>query len=170
MDLSRITLRPFKQSDAQDMLSWAGDDRVTKADRLKTLKSKEEALAFIERNSTPHLWMRSICIDDRSIGLLTVYVGSGDERCRGDIGYALAVEYWGKGITTRAVEMAVPQVFDEFPQILRLQAMTNVNNNGSRRVLEKAGFTKDALMRKHYYLKGEIQDVVVYSILAPDSD
>ncbi|KAL7124331.1 hypothetical protein ABFS83_14G041400 [Erythranthe nasuta] len=169
MDLSRITLRPFNQSDAEDILSWIGDDRVTKSDRMKTLKSKEEALAFIDREST-NLWRRSICIDDRSIGLLTVYLGSDDEVCRGEIGYALAVEYWGKGITTRAVEMAVPKVFDEFPQILRLQGMTNVENKASQRVMEKAGFVKDGLMRKYFYLKGQIQDVVVYSVLSPDSD
>ncbi|EYU32738.1 hypothetical protein ABFS82_14G041000 [Erythranthe guttata] len=168
MDLSRITLRPFNQSDAEDILSWIGDDRVTKSDRMKTLKSKEEALSFIGREST-NLWRRSICIEDRSIGMLTVYLGSDDEACRGEIGYALAVEYWGKGITTRAVEMAVPKVFDEFPQIVRLQGMTNVENKGSRRVLEKAGFKMDGLMRKYFYLKGQIQDVV-YSVLSPDSD
>lgn len=170
MDPSRITLRPFKLSDADDVLSWAGDDRVTSSGRWKTLTSQEEALNFIEQVCIPHPWRRSICIDDRSIGFVSVFPGSGDERCRADMGYAIAVEYWGQGITTRAVKMAIPQVFDDFPEIIRLQAFANVENKASQRVLEKAGFTKEGLLRKYFYLKGNIQDVVVFSLLSTDSD
>lgn len=83
------------------------------------------------------------------------------------MGYAIAVKYWGQGIVTRAVKMAIPQVFDKFPEILRLQAVTNVGNTASQRVLEKAGFNKDGLMKKYFYLKGELQDVFVFSLLSP---
>ncbi|KAL9140494.1 hypothetical protein ABFS82_14G040800 [Erythranthe guttata] len=170
MDPSQITLRPFKPSDAEDLLTWAGDDRVTKYGRWKTLETKEEALVFINQLCIPHPWRRSICVDDRSVGFVSALPGSGDERCRADMGYAVAVGNWGKGIATAAVKMAVPQVFDEFPQLRRVQAFVNVENTASQRVLEKAGFTKDGLMRKYFYLKGEIQDVFVFSILSPDSD
>lgn len=83
------------------------------------------------------------------------------------MGYAIAVKYWGQGIVTRAVKMAIPQVFDKFPEILRLQAVTNVGNTASQRVLEKAGFNKDGLMKKYFYLKGELQDVFVFSLFSP---
>lgn len=170
MDPSRITLRPFKLSDAEDLLLWAGDDRVTNSGRWKTLTSKEEALNFIEQFCIPHPWRRSICIDDRSIGFVSAFPGSGDERCRADMGYAIAVEYWGQGITTRAVKMAVPKVFEEFPELKRLQAFANVENRASQRVLEKAGFTKEGMMRNYFYLKGKLQDVVVFSLLSTVCD
>ncbi|KAL8026639.1 hypothetical protein ABFX02_14G041500 [Erythranthe guttata] len=165
MDPSHITLRPFKPSDAQDMLSWAGDERVTKSVRWKTVATKEEASIFIDQISGPRRWGRSICIDDRSVGLVTVHLGSGDERCRGEISYAIGVEHWGKGVATVAVKMAVSKVFEAFPQILRLQAMTSSENTASQRVLEKVGFTKEGLLRKYLYLKGQIQDAVVFSIV-----
>ncbi|PIN13030.1 hypothetical protein CDL12_14351 [Handroanthus impetiginosus] len=169
MDPSRITLRPFKLTDADDLLSWAGDDRVTKSGRWKSLTSKEEALTFIEQMCIHHPWRRSICIDDRSIGFLSVFPGSGDERHRADVGYAIAVEYWGQGITTAALKMGIPQVFDDFPQVLRLQAFTSVDNKASQRVLEKAGFTREGLLRKYICLKGSILDVVVFGLLSSDS-
>ncbi|KAL7124330.1 hypothetical protein ABFS83_14G041300 [Erythranthe nasuta] len=81
------------------------------------------------------------------------------------MGYAVAVGNWGKGIATVAVKMAVPQVFDEFPQLRRVQAFVNVENTASQRVLEKSGFTKDGFMRNYFYLKGEIQDVFVFQYL-----
>lgn len=146
MDFSRITLRPFRLSDVDDLLLWAGDDRVTKSIRWKTLTSKEEALTFIREVCIPHPWRRSICIDHRSMGFVSVLPGSGDERCRAEIGYALAVEYWGQGIATEALKLAIPQVFKDFPEVLRLQAFAAVENLASQRVLEKAGFLKEGLL------------------------
>lgn len=151
-----------------DLLLWAGDDRVTKSIRWKTLTSKEEALTFIREVCIPHPWRRSICIDDRSMGFVSVLPGSGDERCRAEIGYALAVEYWGQGIATEALRLAIPQVFKDFPEVLRLQAFAAVENLASQRVLEKAGFLKEGLLRKYCYVKGNLKDLVIYSFCSTD--
>ncbi|CAI9102456.1 OLC1v1000733C1 [Oldenlandia corymbosa var. corymbosa] len=170
MEASSITLRPFKLTDADDLMSWAGDDRVTQFIRWKTLTSKDEALTFIKDVCIPHPWRRSICVADRSIGFISVFPGSGDDRCRADIGFALSVEYWGRGITTAAVKMAVPQVFKDLPEVARLQAFADVKNIGSQRALEKAGFFKEGVLRKYSYLKGNLKDLVVYSVISTSSD
>lgn len=168
MDPSRITLREFRPTDAGDLFSWAGDDRVTRSIAWKTLTSEQEALTFIEEVCMPHPWRRSICIDDRSIGFISVFPGSGKDRCRADIGYALAAEFWGQGIASNAVKMAIPQVFRDFPELERLQAYVDVENKASQRVLKKTGFSKEGLLRKYSYLKGRIHDLVVYSILSTE--
>ncbi|KAM2243849.1 hypothetical protein ACFX1S_010617 [Malus domestica] len=42
-DLSRIALRPFRLSDADDVLSFGGDDQVTRVLRgFKTLTTKDD--------------------------------------------------------------------------------------------------------------------------------
>lgn len=169
MEASRITLREFELSDADDVLLWAGDDRVTSSGNMNSLASKEEALSFIEQKCIPHPWWRSVCVDGRSVGFVAARPGSGDDRCRADIGYAIAVEHWGQGIATRAVEMAAPQIFKEFDGIVRLQAFADVENTASHRVLEKAGFTKEGVLRKYFHLKGNILDVVVFSFLSTDA-
>ncbi|OIT39608.1 PREDICTED: uncharacterized protein LOC109237846 [Nicotiana attenuata] len=167
MESTRITLRPYRSTDVDDLLLWGGDDRVTKSIHFNTLTSKEDALTFIEKSSIP--WRRSICIDDRSIGIVVARPGSDDDRCRAEIGYALAVDYWGQGITPKAVKMAIPLIFNDFPEIVRLQALSDANNRASHRVLEKAGFVKEGMFRKYFYFKGEIKDVVLYSLLSTDS-
>lgn len=89
-------------------------------------------------------------------------------RFRAHIGYGLSHEYWGKGITTRAVSVAVSQVFNDLPHVLRLQAFVQTQNIASQRVVEKIGFQREGLLRKYTFLKGKISDVFVYSLLSSD--
>lgn len=171
MESSRISLRPFKLTDADDVVLWAGDDRVTRAIRWETLNSKEEALSFIKEVCTPLPWHVSICIDDRSIGFLwVVYPGSGDDRNRADIGYAIAFEYWGQGIATKVLKMAVPRVFNDFPGIVKLQAFAVLQNKASHRVLEKAGFHYQGSLTFHGSIKKNVTvvDLVIYSLLSTE--
>jgi RimJ/RimL family protein N-acetyltransferase len=87
----------------------------------------------------PHPWHLSICVDDRSIGFIFIFQGSGNDRCRVDIGYGLATKHWGQGITTKVVKIAFSQVFKDLPNFVRLQATIDVENEESQSVLEKAG-------------------------------
>lgn len=168
MDPSRISLRPFNLSDVDDFLLWASDDRVTRYLRWDTITSREEALAYLEKVAIPNPWRRSICLDDRSIGYISIEPESGDDRCRALIGYAAAAEYWGQGMATVALKMAVPKVFDEIPDMVRLHALIELENQASQRVLEKVGFVKEGLLRKYRFCKGEIRDMFVYSFLSTD--
>ncbi|KAJ4954713.1 hypothetical protein NE237_011496 [Protea cynaroides] len=169
MDSSRISLRPFKLSDVDDFMEWAGDDQVTRFLRWKTFASRDEASNFIKDVCIPHPWRRSICLDDHSIGFVSIFPASGDDRCRADLGYALAVKCWGQGIATIAVKMALASVFKDLPDVVRLQAKADVDNKASQRVLEKAGFLKEGMLRKYSFHKGQIRDLVLYSFLATDS-
>ncbi|KAL2345757.1 hypothetical protein Fmac_007042 [Flemingia macrophylla] len=147
VDLYRISLRPFKMSDVDDFLLWAGDDNVTRNLRWKTCDSREEALTFIRDVCIPHPWRRSICLDDCSIGFISVYPWSGDDRYKADIGYAVATNFWGQGIATKALKTAVPQVFEDLPHLLRLQAFVDVQNKASQRVSSESSLTSKGLLR-----------------------
>lgn len=167
----KITLRPYRISDVDDFLRYAGDEKVTYFTRWDTFTSKEEALSYIKDFCIPHPYCRSICIggdEDRSIGFMILFPGEGEDRCRATIGYALAAEYWGRGIATRAVEMAVLEGFREFPHFVRIQGLVLIENKASQRVLEKLGFTKEGILRKYTYNKGEVRDLIMYSILSSD--
>ncbi|KAJ9182132.1 hypothetical protein P3X46_006158 [Hevea brasiliensis] len=157
MDPSRISLRPFKLSDVDDFLKWASDDRVTWDLRWNSITTREEALEHLEKVAIPHPWRRSICLDDRSIGYISVWQFSGD-----------ATEYWGQGIATVSVKMAVSRVFQDIPDLVRLEALVEVENKGSQRVVEKVGFLKEGLLRKYTCCKGEIRDLFIYSFLSTD--
>ncbi|ONI26308.1 hypothetical protein PRUPE_1G016400 [Prunus persica] len=167
MNSSRISLRPFKLSDANDFLKWASDDKVTRYLRWNTITSREEALTYIEKLAT-HPWRQSICLDDQSIGYVSVKPEQGDDMCRAHVSYVVSAEYCGQGIATVALRMAMCRVFRELPCLVRIEALVEVENKGSQRVLEKVGFLKEGLLRKYGYCKGEIRDMFIYSFLSTD--
>ncbi|GJN23811.1 hypothetical protein PR202_gb11494 [Eleusine coracana subsp. coracana] len=47
----------------------------------------------------------------------------------------------------------------------RLEAVADVENPASQRVLEKAGFVRDSVLRKYIMLKGRPRDMVMFSIV-----
>ncbi|KAK6130214.1 hypothetical protein DH2020_036024 [Rehmannia glutinosa] len=168
MDSSRISIRPFQLSDADDFLTWESDDKVTCYLRWNTITSKEEALMHIQQVAIPHPWRRSICLDDRSVGYISVRPESRDDRHRAHVGYAIGSDHWGLGIVTAAMKMAIPSVFEKFPFIVRLEALVEEENVGSQRVLEKVGFVKEGFLRKYGFNKGEIRNMLIYSFLRTD--
>lgn len=71
----------------------------------------------------------------------------GNIHCRtAELGYYLAEEYWGKGVMTEAVRLLCEKLFSE-TDIIRIFAEPFVHNIGSRRVLEKAGFQLEGIMK-----------------------
>ncbi|KAF3457113.1 hypothetical protein FNV43_RR01770 [Rhamnella rubrinervis] len=159
-----ITLRPYQLSDVEDFMDWC-DDKVVALSWLSHYSTKQEAATYIKEVAMPHPWYRAICLDGRPVGFVGFAPGSGDYRCKGSISYALGSKFWGQGITTRAVKMAIPCVFKEFPDIERLEGFADVDNIASQKVLEKAGFLKEGVFKKYIIFKGRVADVVMHSIL-----
>lgn len=64
----------------------------------------------------------------------------------------------------------VGRVFEELPQLERLDAVTDVENVRSQRVLEKAGFQREGVLRRYIVRRrgGEAKDAVIYSFLSSD--
>lgn len=168
MDSARISLRPFKISDAENFLIWASDERVTRFLRWPTITSRDEALTYIQQVAIPHPWRQSICMDDICIGYVSIKPELGNDQHRAHVSYALSAEYWGLGITSIALKMAMAMVFEKFSYLVRIEALLEEENRGSQRVLEKVGFKKEGLLRKYGYNKGEIRDMIMYSFLLTD--
>jgi RimJ/RimL family protein N-acetyltransferase len=81
-----------------------------------------------------------------------------------EIGYLIIPSERGKGHGTEAVQIMVDYLFLS-KDIPRIQAMTNVKNKASHRVLEKAGFKREGAVRKSAFVRGEWANAYLYSIL-----
>ena len=80
------------------------------------------------------------------------------------IDYALIPSERGKGICTEAVKIMVDYLFLSKP-IVRIQAETHPKNLASQKILEKAGFKREGIMRKSSFTRGIWSDDILYSIL-----
>lgn len=81
--------------------------------------------------------------------------------------YAILPSERGKGYCSEAVKIMVDYLFLS-KDIVRIQALTDVRNSASQKVLEKAGFMKEGVVRKEYFARGEWRDCCLYSILRED--
>ena len=81
-----------------------------------------------------------------------------------EIYYYLVQSERGKGYGTEAVIIMVDYLFLS-RELMRVQATTDVSNIVSQRVLEKAGFTKEGIIRKSNFSRGKWCDDCLYSIL-----
>ena len=87
------------------------------------------------------------------------------ERVSAEVGYWLGHEYWGRGIATTAVRLLTRHAFERRPELRRLYATPFGNNPGSARVLEKAGYVREAVLRQSVIKDCQVLDQVVYACL-----
>lgn len=171
VDLAHISLRPLDLSDLDDFMVWATDEKVTRFCTWEPYTSEEDGINFIQNIANQFLWCRAICLNNRAIGSISVCSYSGNDQCRAksaELGYVLGSKYWGKGIATHVVKRVAEIAFVELPQLERLEALVDVENVGSQRVLEKAGFQREGVLRKYLFIKGKSRDRVMFSILSTD--
>ena len=81
-----------------------------------------------------------------------------------ELGYWLGEPYWGKGLASRAVALLLPHAFGEL-LFVRLQAEVFAGHSASMRVLEKNGFVREGILRKHISKNGVVTDAALYAKL-----
>ena len=139
----RLVLRPFTAADAPAFYDYARDPRVGIAAGWRPHKSLEETRQIIrEVMSGPHIF----AVEERDSGLLVGSAGFTGQRrgqCQGpsdEIGYSFRPDRWGRGYATEAVGALLVYGFERMA-LQEVWATRYEGNEGSRRVLEKSGFT-----------------------------
>jgi [ribosomal protein S5]-alanine N-acetyltransferase len=98
-----------------------------------------------------------------AVGLRDIHA----EHRHAELGLWIGVEHWGRGYGTEAVVATVRHAFETM-DINRIHAHHMVRNPASGRVLEKAGFRREGLLRKLVCKWGTFEDVVILAILRMD--
>ena len=83
------------------------------------------------------------------------------------IGYWMGERYTGQGYMTNAVHTLVSHAFEEM-RLHRIEAACIPSNQRSIRVLEKAGFQREGLLRSYLRINGTWQDHFIYSLIEDD--
>jgi RimJ/RimL family protein N-acetyltransferase len=82
-----------------------------------------------------------------------------------EVGYWTARDARSRGLATRALQLVAGWLFDA--GIERLQLQADVQNEASQRVAEKAGFTREGVLRSYRYNERRRRrvDFVLFSLL-----
>jgi RimJ/RimL family protein N-acetyltransferase len=84
-----------------------------------------------------------------------------------NVGILLLPAFRGRGYGTEAQRLLAEYLF-ETTLIERLEAGTDVDNVAEQRALEKAGFSREGVMRHAQFRAGAWHDIVLYSRLRSD--
>ncbi len=101
-------------------------------------------------------------------GSIGVFRQHNIHRFTAEIGYFLGESYWGQGLGTAAVKTACAFIFEN-TDILRIYADPFAYNTASCRVLEKAGFLFEGLLRKNAVKNGRVLDMKLYARVKEDA-
>ncbi len=80
------------------------------------------------------------------------------------IGIGLAPEFRRRGYGSRAQRLLARYLFAH-TQVNRIEATTEITNIGEQRALEKAGFTREGVLRGATFRAGRWHDQIIYSVL-----
>ena len=162
----RLSLRPHRDSDVDDVFSYARDSEWQRFLPIPRPYAKEHAQEYLDtvaqfdREQHP-TW--AVCIGEQVIGSVNIRFVA-DHRIA-EVGYGVSRSHWGRGITTEAMRAVINAAFEAYPLLQRIRARADSENVGSRRVMEKLGMTFEGEMRLDRFVLGELRDEVVYGLL-----
>lgn len=125
--------------------------------------TRDDALRWIGsvENEDPRVSF-SIDVGGDVVGGIGLVIGTDIERCAAEVGYWLGPDYWGRGIATTALRRVCRYAFDDLG-LLRVFATPMVWNFASFRVLEKAAFQREGIMRNACVKDGRLTDMALYA-------
>lgn len=165
LDLGDLRVRPWRRDDLDALLRHANSPKIAAnlRDQFPHPYTRRDALDYLNYVRAMDVPMSfAVEYEGEAIGGIGFKRGSDIARLTAEMGYWLSEAYWGRGLTTRAVVAASDWAF-EYYKVNRLFAMAFSHNVASMRVLEKAGFEREGLMRRSAIKNGVVLDQVLYA-------
>ena len=111
--------------------------------------------------------------DDTCVGDIYLMLPHGDDDSgrRMEIGYEIVPSYRNKGYANEAMKETIQYGFEQM-NLKRIEALIMTDNIASIKACEKAGFTREGILRnyRHYIHRGaELRDMVIYSYISSDT-
>ena len=172
LETERLRLRKPVLKDAEEICrQYAQDAEVTKYVSWRSHRTINETREFLraclsawEEGKSFH-WAIVRKEDNQLVGMISARVDSH----KWELGYVLARACWGMGHMTEVVKRLVAWAFQQ-PEIYRVWAVCDVDNLASARVMEKAGMTREGILRRwsvHPNVSPAPRDSFCYSVAKP---
>jgi RimJ/RimL family protein N-acetyltransferase len=162
--LNTCEVRSWQASDIPSLVEQANNRKIWRnlRDHFPHPYTAADGRRFLKtvRGNTPET-MFAIAVGRRAIGSIGYVLQRDVERVSAEIGYWIGEAYWGRGIATDAL-IAMTSYAIERHGLTRMFALPFAWNAASCRVLEKAGYTLQARLRRGAIKDGEITDQLLY--------
>lgn len=163
-----VTLRPIEDSDLAVWLAYLGLPEVyTHTSWAHPTLDDLAPYVWSPAMQTPANLLRLAIasrVDNQLVGTIGFHTVQPANRSA-ELTYDLAPAFWGRGIATQMCRLAVGWAHTE-AQVIRVQATVLESNAASMRVLQRAGFAREGLLRSYRLVRGTPGDFYMYAHLA----
>jgi RimJ/RimL family protein N-acetyltransferase len=167
------TLRSWRDTDVPALVAACQDQEIPRWTRVPEPYGEADARAYLlARYDTIHAGTSApfAIVDasdrDRLLGSISLMRIAWEHR-RAEVGYWLAREARGHGHTTRAVRLICAWGFTSLG-LERIDLFAATGNLASQHVAERAGFTREAVLRSYLRGRDGQLDTVAYGLLADE--
>ncbi|WP_119153822.1 GNAT family N-acetyltransferase [Caldimonas tepidiphila] len=175
LETPRCLLRKPQPGDAVAAFAgYAGDPRVTRYLGWRPHASVADTRRQISYDLFRWLkgsgwtWMVLRRDTEELAGLVELVPLSGQPH-RARMGYLLGAAHWGRGLMSEAAGAVLREAMAQ-PDVFRVDAVCDVDNGASARVLEKIGMQYEGVLRRyivHPNVSDEPRDVRLYAAARP---
>ena len=174
LSTERLLLRPFVLADAPTVERLVGAREV--ADTVLSIPHpypSGAAAAWIADHEPMWVARRrltlAVCLAEAPHDVLgAIGIALATEHARGELGYWIGADVWGRGYATEAARAVVAYGFAQLG-LNRIQAQHFVRNPASGRVMQKIGMRFEGVHRQMFRRWDRFEDSAVYAILASDA-
>jgi ribosomal-protein-alanine N-acetyltransferase len=166
-----VTLRELRLSDAPALLTLLTTEEVTRfiSPPPTTMEGFERFITWTEHEREAG---RHVCFAvvpdgyDTAVGLFQVRQLDPMFQTA-EWGFALAPEFWGKGLFTKGSELVIDFAF-QVVGAHRLEARSAVLNGRGNGALRKIGAVQEGILRKSFLRGGKLLDQALWAIVDED--
>ena len=144
LETRRLILRPWRDTDAEDLFAYAKDSLVGPAAGWPPHTSVEDSRGIIRTVlSAPETYAVVLKETGQPVGSAGLMIGKASNfqigENEGELGYWIGVPYWGKGLIPEAARELLRHGFENL-HLEKIWCGYFDGNEKSRRVQEKCGF------------------------------
>jgi len=173
LETKRLILRRFTHDDADAMFcNWANDPEVTKYLTWPTHTDVSVSRAVIDswvkqyENVNYYNWAIVLKELNEPIGSISV-VSMNEVINKVEIGYCIGRKWWRQGYTSEALAELIRFFFEEVG-VNRIEALHDIRNPNSGKVMQKCGMKYEGTMRQGAKNNQGLCDVALYAIIGDD--
>lgn len=166
---TRLLLRQARPEDAPALFATFSDEETMRYYGREPMRTMEEAQQLVAGMADRYArraairWCLTLKGEEQVIGSCGCHeFDQGFHRA--EIGYEINRAYWRQGLMSEAVAAMLTYGFGELG-LHRVEAMIDMRNEASRRLLLKLGFTYEGTLRERYAFGDTFGDESCFSVL-----
>lgn len=169
LETERLVLRNLTQEDKYDLFEIRSNPTTMQYISRPVAKTVDDASQVIDMimgftaNNERINWAITEKGTNKLIGLIG-FPNFNLGNFRAEIGYVLNPNYTGKGIAYEALKAVIDYGFN-FVGLHSIEAIIRTENKASVKLIEKAGFVKEAHFKDYIFHNGQFYDEFVYSLI-----